>query len=132
MWDEYYEWDYQYGNMMIPVYNLDITYNMIKKLYQGYEKNGMRNIDIMMDDSQTPFLEEYIKMMDAFKECLDAIDKAYKLEDKEAFGNAFKECPFYKMVRTLQDDRDSRVAVSNYICNKVFDMISDLKEVEIS
>lgn len=132
LWDEYYEWDYQYGNMMMPVYNLDITYNMIKKLYQGYEKNGMRNIDIMMDDSQTPFLEEYIKMMDAFKECLDAIDKAYKLEDKEAFGNAFKECPFYKMVRTLQDDRDSRVAVSNYICNKVFDMISDLKEVEIS
>ena len=130
LWNEYYEWDHQYGNMMVPFYNLDITYNMIKKLYQRYEENGLRSIDIIMDDDQTPFLEEYINMLDNFKECLSEIDKAYKLESEESFGNIFTQCPYYKMVKELEADHDSRIAVSNYFGNKAFDMIGDLKEIE--
>ena len=83
-----------------------------------------------MDDDQTPFLEEYINMLDNFKECLSEIDKAYKLESEESFGNIFTQCPYYKMVKELEADHDSRIAVSNYFGNKAFDMIGDLKEIE--
>ena len=130
LWEEYYDWDCQYGNMMVPVYNLDITYNMIKKLYQRYEENGLKTISITMNDENSPFLDEYIHMMNIFKECLGEIDKAYKLEGRESFVNIFINCPFYKMVKELQSDQDSRVAISNYICSKAFNMIGDLKETQ--
>ena len=35
------------------------------------------------------------------------------------------ECPFYKMIDELQNDPESRVRISNYICNIGMDILSD-------
>lgn len=118
LWEAYYEWEKMYGNAMIPFYNLDVTYNMIKKLYLEYELGYMSPITIALNDKNTTFMEEYQKMLDRFKAYLENIDNKYFLKRNgimlsEIFGN----CPFYNMVDELQKDPESRIRISNYICN---------------
>lgn len=126
LWKSYYDWDYTYGNAMIPFYNLDVTYNMIKKLYLEYEQNPMDDVMIAMNDRNTPFLDAYKKMLNKFIRCLNNLDKKYYLEKNgTSLSKTFVECPFYKMIDELQNDPESRVRISNYICNIGMDILSD-------
>lgn len=126
LWESYYTWDQKYGNAMIPFYNLDVTYNMIKKLYLEYEQIHMDYVTITLNDKNTSFLNEYKKMLDRFVGYLKNLDRKYYL-DKNGIplSEIFTECPFYKMVDDLQNDPDSRVRISNYICNIGMDILSD-------
>lgn len=126
LWESYYAWDQKYGNAMIPFYNLDVTYNMIKKLYLEYEQIHMDYVTITLNDKNTSFLNEYKKMLDRFAGYLKNLDRKYYL-DKNGIplSEIFTECPFYKMVDDLQNDPDSRVHISNYICNIGMDILSD-------
>ena len=126
LWESYYDWDQKYGNAMIPFYNLDVTYNMVKKLYLEYEQNHMDYVTIIVNDKNTPFLNEYKKMLDRFGGYLKNLDDKYYL-DKNGIPlwEIFTECPFYKMVDDLQNDPDSRVHISNYIWNIGMDILID-------
>lgn len=126
LWNEYYEWDHVYGNACIPFYSLDITYNMIKKHYMRYEQSISPYLELSIGDKNTPFLREYKKMLDSFKEYLNSIDETYGLKEDKAFAEIFKHCPFYKMVDELQNDKESRIKISNYICDKARTIISDM------
>lgn len=126
LWKAYYEWECTYGNAMIPFYNLDVVYNMIKKLYLEHEQGYMRPIIVAMNDENTDFLIEYQKMMDRFKQHLGNIDNKYYLEKNGVmFSEIFEKCPFYNMVIELQKDSESRVRISNYICNVGLDIVAD-------
>lgn len=126
LWESYYNWDQKYGNAMIPFYNLDITYNMIKKLYLEYEQSYMDHVIIAMNDRNTPFMNEYKKMLNKFLKYLRKLDGRYYLERNGiSLSEIFVECPFYKMIDELQNDSDSRVRISNYICNIGMDIVSD-------
>lgn len=126
LWKSYYDWDYSYGNAIIPFYNLDVTYNMIKKLYLEYEQIHMDAIMIVMNNRDTQFLNEYKKMLDRFMRYLSNLDDKYHLDKNGVpFSKIFIECPFYKMIDELQDDPDSRMRISNYICNIGIDILTD-------
>ena len=126
LWESYYNWDWKYGNAMIPFYNLDVTYNMIKKLYLEYEQNYMGYIAIALNDKDTLFLSEYKKMLDRFLRYLNNLDNKYYLKKNGIpLSEIFMECPFYKMIDELQNDQESRVRISNYICNIGMDIVSD-------
>lgn len=126
LWEAYYQWENKYGNAMIPFYNLDLTYNMIKKLYLEYEQEYVKPIIIAMEDKKTTFLIEYQRMLDRFKQYLEKIDNKYCLaKNGMMLSEIFKSCPFYKIVDELQKDPESRVRISNYICNIGLEMISD-------
>lgn len=124
LWDEYYEWDHKYGNTLIPFYNLDITYNMIKKRFLNYNSD-IPTLHIQMNDENTTFLIEYKKMLDKFKKYLENIDHVYRLEDFNSFSEIMSSCPFYKMINELQADPQCRIAVSNNICNVVMRKLED-------
>ena len=124
LWDEYYEWDHKYGNALIPFYNLDITYNMIKKRFLNYNSD-IPTLHIQMNDENTTFLIEYKKMLDKFKDYLKNIDCVYQLEDLNSFSEIMSSCPFYKMINELQADPQCRIAVSNNICNVVMRKLED-------
>lgn len=126
MWDEYYEWDHTYGNACIPFYDLDITYNMIKKYYLRYEQSVPHYLEITMKDKNNPFLTEYKKMLDSFKEYLSVIDETYELEGNKAFTEVFRHCPFYTMIDELQNDQESRIKISDYMCNRAIEIINDI------
>ena len=124
LWNDYYEWDHKYGNAIIPFYNLDITYNMIKKNFLDYNFD-LPTIHIQMNDENTIFLLEYKKMLDKFKNYLEKIDQVYQLKGKSSFSEIMSECPFYKMIDELQADPFSRIAVSNNICSVVMRKLED-------
>ena len=126
LWDEYYEWDHTYGNACIPFYDLDITYNMIKKYYLRYEQSVPHYLEITMKDKNNPFLTEYKKMLDSFKEYLSVIDETYELEGNKAFTEVFRHCPFYTMIDELQNDQESRIKISDYMCNRAIEIINDI------
>lgn len=126
IWEDYYDWDHNYGNACIPFYNLDITYNMIKKHYMRYEKKNPKYLEISMGDEDPQFLNEYKKMLDSFIQYLGNIDETYKLSGNRAFANVFKNCPFYTMIKELQDDSESRMKLSDYICAKVATQLEDM------
>ena len=126
LWNEYYEWDHIYGNACIPFYSLDITYNMIKKHYMKYEQRVSQYLELSIGDKNTPFLMEYKKMLDSFKDYLNSIDETYGLKEDKAFAKIFKHCPFYGMVKELQNDQESRIEISNYICDKARTIISNM------
>ena len=111
---------------MIPFYNLDITYNMIKKTFFECRSLYSDVIDIKMNDENTVFLKQYKKMMDKFHNYLkENIDSLYKT--KASFSGAFSMCPFYGMVNELDGDRDSRITISNYICQNAFNILGNLQ-----
>lgn len=126
LWNEYYEWDHIYGNACIPFYSLDITYNMIKKHYMKYEQSVSQYLELSIGDKNTPFLMEYKKMLDSFKDYLNSIDETYGLKEDKAFAKIFERCPFYRMVKALQNDQESRTKISNYMCDKARMIISDM------
>lgn len=126
LWESYYNWDWRYGNAMIPFYNLDVTYNMIKKLYLEYEQSYMDYLTIALNDKDTLFLNEYKKMLGRFLRYLNNLDNKYFLKKNGTpLSEIFVECPFYKMIDELQNDPESRMRISNYICNIGMDILSD-------
>lgn len=48
--EEYWKWDQQYGTAMIPVYNLDISYNLIKHIFKECEKEQMDAFIFLLED----------------------------------------------------------------------------------
>lgn len=126
LWDEYYEWDHKYGNACIPFYNLDITYNMIKKHYLKYEQSIPHYLEMTIRDKNTPFLTEYKKMLDGLKNYLSVIDEAYELKGNKAFTEVFRHCPFYTMIDELQEDEESRTKISDYMCSRAIIIIEDM------
>lgn len=131
IWNEYYDWDMKYGNMMLPIYNLDITYNFIKRIFQDCKRENKPAIELKLDDqNDTTFFDEYIKMLDYFCEYMEEIDKAYCLENTlQSYVDTFEKCPFYTMVNELKENISSRVHVTNYIFRMVQAMENDEEEL---
>lgn len=98
---EYIKWDYEYGNMALPVYEFDLFYNLIKRLYQkAAKKNRSVRIDTGLD-----FMQEVENMNLLFIDYLDQIDAYYKREDANGFSEVFRQCPFVQWIRTEKDEK---------------------------
>lgn len=113
---EYDVWDRQNGNMMIPFYNLDITYNLIKRIYRECTLNGKRIIDLNIYSPDSIFMNEFENMLERFSKRLKEIDLFYELSDsKNSLESAFIKCPYILMLPELKKNKDSCGRITRYI-----------------
>lgn len=110
---EYYEWDFKYGNMMLPIYNLDITYNLIKRLF--LENRYKQHVISLENKAGEIFFKEFQTMLDKFKKHLKTLDDFYYLKDEKSFVEIFEECPYIKMVNDLKKHNDACKRIGLYI-----------------
>lgn len=99
IWSEYYNWDQEYGNMVLPVYNLDVMYNMMRSLYQEHKDDEA--IEVMWWDCDMVILPEYLKMLDHFGQYLNDNNEKFGLDAGEGYAAAFFNSPVYDMVDKL-------------------------------
>lgn len=141
-WHDFYNWDKKYGNMMIPLCSLDISYNLVKHVFQECREVNLSNIVLqeIVAEAKKPneknnnFFREYIKMLDKFLNHLKQIDKDYGLEGTNSFAGAYENCPFYQMLKELYKDIEQgenaesskHAETINKICNCITQVTTDL------
>ena len=124
---EYYKWDFQYGNMMLPIYNLDITYNLIKRLFL---ENRYNKHVIYLENGKKAgkiFFEEFRRMLDKFKQHLRVLDDFYYLDREESFVGVFESCPYMKLLSNLEQNEDAREKIGLYILGIAQTIADDYK-----
>lgn len=116
IWEEWEKWDRTYGNMMLPLYSMDITYNIIKRVFQESLADKRETLllkDNKEKDSQDIFcvINEYKIMLDHFKKHLILLDEWYSIsgnkEDSKLqtnFTEAFVQCPVYQFIEKNSSD----------------------------
>lgn len=114
IWKQYYEWEQNYGNMMLPIYSLDITYNIIKRVFLECKDENLSPIIIANVDTSDEFLQEYKKMLLRFYKHLKEIDDYYCVNG-DGFSNVFLKCPFISMIDQLMKDQGSCEVINQYI-----------------
>ena len=125
---DYYEWDMKYENMMIPIHNFDLTYNMIKHLYEeGKKKNSMAfNIG-----EGGKFLNAYNNMLSDIEHYLARIDEYYYItEIKDSFASCFKENPFIKQLREFVKEAKSQNFEGSYVEQNIYSMVINVVDNE--
>lgn len=123
---EYIKWDYNYGNMVLPVYDFDLFYNLIKRIYQQTSKMG-RSVRI---DTGFDFMAEMMNMNQLFIDYLSQIDEYYKIDSNSRFSEIFEQCPF---VQWIQEEKDEDVMNSiGYIFKNMIADMSDANKLEQS
>lgn len=100
IWKEYYAWDKKFGNMMLPVYNLDVMYNMMIFVYEDCREEA--SVEMTMEDSGKKIFEQYLRMLDRFSDYLDLNDKNFGLNLKEGYYEVLINSPIYRLVRDLK------------------------------
>lgn len=101
IWSDYYKWDQKYGNMMLPVYNLDVMYNMMVSLYKECTEEA--SVEVTLKDCETVILPEYLKMLDRFRNYLNDNNEKFGLDVDEGYVATFVHAPFYQMVTELNE-----------------------------
>ena len=104
IWEEYYQWDHRYGNMMLPLYSLDITYNVIKRVFLECKQENLGTIILSDHKRESLVYELYSNMFRKFREHMHRLDIGYHQEEADVnFENAFVQCPVYKFVESYKD-----------------------------
>lgn len=118
LWNSFYEWDKNYGNAMLPIYNLDVTYNLIKRIFLENKKKSEQVIRFdSFSKTQKIFLHEFENMLSLFINHLEKIDKYYFLEKnhkgknnkkrrnqgfdstkQRSFTEVFMQCPYINII----------------------------------
>ena len=101
IWSEYYEWDRNYGNMMLPAYNVDVMYNMMVSVYEECIEEA--SVDVVLYSDNMPFFSEYRKMLNRFRDYLEKNNKCFGLNEKEGYVATFINSPVYRMVEELDN-----------------------------
>lgn len=101
---EMYEWYRKTGGMVVPVYSIDIYYNMFKRMVRRQRFSDIKTIS-SKDNELFKVLEN---IFDEIKEALEKNDKVYKELDDDKFAEIFKECPFVKKIRNATNDEKER------------------------
>ena len=111
-----YEWKKMYGGMIVPIYAIDVYYNMFKRhardrrLIHGntIEKNELfDSFSILLDD-----------IKDALRKNDNVYDKLESLDQQGRFENIFESCPFIKRVKSATEEE--KEMYNNYIESMIF------------
>ncbi len=134
MWAGYFVWEHNYGSMMIPIYDFDLVYNMLKRMYKDGKK--LHSAPLLFDHENT-FCSAFQDMMQRFLEHLKEIDRVYCLKaenDKKdesgriGFATCFSQCPFYEMIQTICGNTDSVENVQRFIVHSVITDIQSTRK----
>lgn len=108
IWEEYYDWDFTYGSMVLPMQSLDITYNFIKRIYAECRNEHMDPILLVKSEENKEFWQAYKKMLDRFRNYLRKIDDYYHIvDDKMSFEKIYVNCPYYKWMKQFAGNSES-------------------------
>ncbi len=122
IWEEYYRWDQRYGNMMLPLYSLDITYNVIKRVFLECKQENMGTVWVSDYKKESLVYELYSGMFRKFREHMHRLDIGYHQEEADVnFENAFVQCPVYQFIESYNDqEKDwSSDILQQYLGNMV-------------
>ena len=114
----YIFWDYNFSSMILPIQNFDLTYNMIKRLYQ---KTAKRNRIIPINTGKD-FLQEMVNMNALFVDYLKEVDSYYQLSGGLSFEMTFTECPFVRWLEEVEADEDVTDSIGYIIKNMILDI----------
>ncbi len=103
-----YEWYRKTGGMIVPVYSMDIYYNMFKRMVRRQRFSDIKTIS-SEDNELFKVLEN---ILDEIEKALEKNDEVYKelgdFSDNDKFAEIFKECPFVKRIRNATNDEKKR------------------------
>lgn len=85
-----HEWTVKYGGMVVPVYSMDIYYNMFKRLARTQQLSNEREINL------SDLYKSFHKLLQEIEKHLNANDEYYGSRD---FTESFAQCPFVKEMR---------------------------------
>ena len=90
-----YDWTIEYGGMVVPVYSMDVYYNMIKRLARTQQLSNVQYIDT---------LDLYKTFYNLIQEIGKHLKKNDEYYGEEYYTDCFKNCPFIKEIVSLKDD----------------------------
>lgn len=114
----YIRWDYEYSSMMLPIYNFDLIYNMIKRLYQKTVKKDR----IVQINTGKDFLRELKDMNALFINYLEDVDAYYHLNRKLSFRVTFEKCPYVRWLEWVENEKDITDSIGYIIKNMILDV----------
>lgn len=112
MWEAYYDWDKNYGNMVLPVHSLDLMYNLTKHQFLECRE---QNTVMPRQEYNEKFIDSYIDMLWKFWKRLDRADQFYCLQGNDRFAEKFFQCPYIQLLRKLNGDQKAKSFIESYI-----------------
>jgi len=107
-YSEMHEWYRSTGGMVVPVYSMDIYYNMFKRMVRRQRFSDIKTIS-SEDNELFKVLEN---ILDEIEKALEKNDEVYKelddFSDNDKFAEIFKGCPFVKRIRNATDEEKKR------------------------
>lgn len=107
-YSEMYEWYRRTGGMVVPVYSMDIYYNMFKRMVRRQRFSDIKTIS----SENNELFKVLENILDEIEEALEKNDEVYKelddFSDDDKFVEIFKECPFVKRIRNATNDEKER------------------------
>lgn len=106
---EFDKWHHDKGGLAIPVYNLDITYNLIKRMCVMEQDEGQC----------AEGLAQLVSIFEIIKNRLREQDSSYKIildekdEENDKFEEIFNECPIVKCICNNKFDECYATIMSN-------------------
>ena len=103
-----YSWRKISAGMVVPIYSIDIYYNMFKRIVRDQQLN----MDRIQEEDLFDIL---ISLFDKIENALRKNDKAYgeftKLKNEEKFAYIFNSCPVIKEIRESNEEQRERYGV---------------------
>lgn len=109
IYKEMYEWYRKTGGMVVPVYSMDIYYNMFKRIVRRQKFSDIKTISLEDNELLFKVLEN---LLDEIEEALEKNDEVYKelddFSDDDKFVEIFNSCPFVRKIRNATNDEKER------------------------
>ena len=130
IWYAFIKWDFKFGNAMLPIYNLDITYNLIKRIYLETKKQNNFCVDLVSEiKAKEVFFEQFNIMLQRFTKHLDIIDKFYyNSQNKVNLRKTFESCPYIQIVHEINQMKNTNIV--KYINGLVRTIEEDMRDSE--
>lgn len=98
VWTAFSEWEKSNGRFALPFYDLDLTYNVIKRV----RRSTRRYKDVISVGEALPC---YTRILKNIEKQLDECDKYYGRTQKgSSFRRAFAECPYVRWILNYEEE----------------------------
>lgn len=94
-YNELSKWHKNYGSMVIPLYDTDLYYNLIKRIAREFQNNEAIE--------KKELYNCFAKLLSEIGDKLKENDEYY--EENEKFVDIFNECPVIKKIKTVTNDK---------------------------
>ena len=94
-YNELSKWHKNYGGMVIPLYDTDLYYNLIKRIAREFQNNEAIE--------KKELYNCFAKLLSEIGDKLKENDEYY--EENEKFVDIFNECPVIKKIKTVTNDK---------------------------